>query len=61
MPGQQFFSYVGTFSRVEPVLSNEDEVSCSRTQHCALGEKYIQVFLLKITNLTAMKKWQCIA
>ena len=61
MPGQQVFSYVGTFSRVEPALSNEDEVSCSRTQHRAPGEKNIKVFLLKITILTAMKKWQYIA
>ena len=37
-PSQQFFSHIGTFSWVEPVLSNEDEVSCSRTQHCAPGE-----------------------
>ena len=37
-PSQQFFSHVGTFSWVEPVLSNEDEVSCSRTQHGAPGE-----------------------
>ena len=29
-PSQQFFSHVGTFSWVEPVLSNE--VSCSRTK-----------------------------
>ena len=37
-PSQQFFSHVVMFSWVEPVLSNEDEVSCSRTQHCAPGE-----------------------
>ena len=37
-PSQPFFSHVGTFSWVEPVLSNEDEVSCSRTQHLAPGE-----------------------
>ena len=30
-PSEQFFSYVGTVSWVEPELSNEDEVSCSRT------------------------------
>ena len=35
---KQFFSHVGTFSCVEPVLSNEVEVSCSRTQLCAPGE-----------------------
>ena len=29
---QHFFRDVGTFSSSEPVLSNEDEVSCSRTQ-----------------------------
>ena len=28
-PSQQFFSHVGTFTWVEPVLSNEDEVSCT--------------------------------
>ena len=28
---QQFFSHVMTFSWVEPVLSNKDEVPCSRT------------------------------
>ena len=33
-PNQQFFSHVGKFSWVEPVLSNEDEVS----QHCTPGE-----------------------
>ena len=27
-PSQQFFSRLGTFSWVEPVLSNEDKVSC---------------------------------
>ena len=39
-PSQQFFSHIGKFSWVEIVLhvSNEDEVSCSRTQHCAPGE-----------------------
>ena len=31
---QQFFSHVG----VEPVLSNEGEVSCTRTQHGVPGE-----------------------
>ena len=35
---QQSFSHFGTFSWVEPVLSNEDKVSCSRTQHRASGE-----------------------
>ena len=37
-PSQHFFSHVGTFSWVESVLSNEDEVSCSGTQHCILDE-----------------------
>ena len=37
-PSQQLFSHVGTFSWVEPALSNEDEVSCSRTQHRTPGE-----------------------
>ena len=35
---QQFFSHVWTFFLVELVLSNEDEVSCSRTQRRAPGE-----------------------
>ena len=34
-PSQHFFSHAGTFSSIEPVLSNEYEVSCSRTQHSA--------------------------
>ena len=37
-PSQHFFSHVGPFSWFEQVLSNGDEVSCSRTQHCAPGE-----------------------
>ena len=37
-PSQQFFSHVRTFSWVAPILSNEDEVSCSRTQHRTLGD-----------------------
>ena len=37
-PSQQFFSHFGAFSCVEPVLSNEDEVSCSRRQHRTPGE-----------------------
>ena len=37
-PSQQLFSHVMTFSWVEPVLSNDNEVSCSRTQHRAPGE-----------------------
>ena len=38
VPVNKFFSRVGTFFWVEPVLSNVDEVSCSKTQHCAPGE-----------------------
>ena len=33
MSSLQFFSHVRKFSRVELLLSNKDEVSCSRTQH----------------------------
>ena len=36
-PSQQFFSHVETFSWVEQVLSNEDEVPCSWIQHRAPG------------------------
>ena len=32
------FSVVGTFSWVEPVQRNEDELSYSRTQHRIFGE-----------------------
>ena len=32
-PSQQFFKHVRTFSWVEPILSNTEVVSCSRTQH----------------------------
>ena len=35
---QQFFRNVGAFSWVEPVLSNGDEVPCSRTQQRAPGD-----------------------
>ena len=52
IPSLQFFSHVGMFSWVEPVLSNEDEVSCSRTQHRAPGE--IQTFDLAITLPTEL-------
>ena len=37
-PSHNFFNHIRTSSWVEPVLSNEDEVSCSRTQHHAPGE-----------------------
>ena len=37
-PKRQFFSHVGTFSWVEPVLSRKIKLSCSRTQHSASGE-----------------------
>ena len=36
--GQQFSSHVGMFSWVEAVLNNEDEASCSKTQHRVPGE-----------------------
>ena len=32
------WGFTSTFSWVEPVQSNEDEVSCSRTPHRAPGE-----------------------
>ena len=37
-PSQQFSSNVETFSWVQPVLSNGDEVFCLRTQHRTPGE-----------------------
>ena len=36
--GLQFCSHFWTTSWAWPVLSDVDEVSCSRTQHCAPGE-----------------------
>ena len=47
-PSQQFFKHVGMFSLVEPILSNSEEVSCSRTQHHAPSE--IQTNDLVITS-----------
>ena len=38
VPVNNFFSCVGKFSWVEPVLSNGYEVSCSRTQNHAPGD-----------------------
>ena len=38
-PSQQFFSHVRMISWVEPVLSNEDKVSCSRSEQCAPGDQ----------------------
>ena len=56
-PSQQLFSHVGTFSWVEPVLSNEDEVSCSCTQHCAPGEDRAHDLAIKSsTLLTELRK-----
>ena len=33
---QQYFSYIGMFSLVEPVLSSVDKVSSSKTEHSAV-------------------------
>ena len=33
LPCQKFFSHVWMFSWVEPVLSNDDKVSCIKTRH----------------------------
>ena len=43
----QFFRHVRTFSWVEPVLSKDDEVSCSRTQHSAPGEIQTRDLVIK--------------
>ena len=50
-PGKHFFSHVGTFSWVEPELSNEDEVSCSRTQHRAPDETQTHNIAIKSSAL----------
>ena len=52
LPSQQFFSHVATFSLVEPVLRNKDEVSCSRKQHCAPGE-------IRTRDNTVLPKLDC--
>ena len=65
LPSQQFFSHVATFSWVEPVLSNKDEVSCSRTQHCAPGEirtrdlAIISPVLYQLSHNTVLPKLDC--
>ena len=38
VPVNNFSVMSGRFPEFEPILSNEDEVSCSRTQHRAPGE-----------------------
>ena len=53
-PGQQFFSHFGTASWVLPVLSNEDEVSCSRTQQRAPGEDQIRNLAIKSPTLSQL-------
>ena len=65
LPSQQFFSHVAMFSWVEPVLSNKDEVSCSRTQHCAPGEirtrdlAIISPVLYQLSHNTVLPKLDC--
>ena len=51
-PSQQCFSHVVTFSWVELVLSNEDGVSCSRTQHHASGEIRTRDLVIKSLALS---------
>ena len=57
---QSTIFHVSTFSWVEPVLSNEDEVSCSRTQHHTPGEIQTPDLVIKSgtlpTELTVQKK-----
>ena len=50
-PSQQFFSHVWTLSWVKPVLSNEDEVSGSRTQHRAPAIKEFGTLPTELTVL----------
>ena len=50
-PRQQFFSHIGMFSWVEPVLSNKNEMSCSRTQHRTPGEIRIRDLAIKSPTL----------
>ena len=63
-PSQQFFSHVGTFSWVRPVLSNEDEVSFSRTQHRAPGETWTCDLAIKsgtlLIELTVLPSLVCV-
>ena len=53
-PGQQFFSHFGTASWVYPVLSNGDEVFCSRTQHRAPGEDLTHNLAIKRLTLSQL-------
>ena len=54
---QHFFSHVGSFSWVEPVLSNENDVSCSRTQHRAPGEIRTRNLTIKSPALYQLSQW----
>ena len=50
----QLFSHVETFSWVEPVLRNEDEVSCSWTPHRAPNEIQTSDLAIKCPALYQM-------
>ena len=53
-PGQQFFSLFGMASWVEPVLSNWDKGSCSRTQRCTPGEDRTRNLAIKCLPLSQL-------
>ena len=53
-----FFSHFGTASCVLPVLSNGDEVSCSRTQHRAPGKDRTRNLAIKSPMLSQLSD-QC--
>ena len=46
-PSQQFYSNLGIISWVELVISNKDDVSCSRKQHYAPGEVWTLKLAIK--------------
>ena len=54
-PGQQFFSHFGTSSWVYPVLSNWDEVSCSRTHYRAPGQDRTRDLAIKSPTSNTVK------
>ena len=61
-PTQQLFRYFGTFSWVEPLLSSEDKVSCSRNEHtgyCKFGNfREIVIFRKLLKDIFAILKIQ---
>ena len=58
VPVNNFFSHFGMASWVKPVLSNGDEVSCSKTQFRAPGEDRTRDLAIKRPTLFKLM-YQC--